>query len=42
VDREVVSDQGLVTSRKPDDIPKFNKAMLAEFGKLTAGSKKAA
>ena len=25
VDREVVVDQGLVTSRKPDDIPAFNR-----------------
>jgi protease I len=28
VDREVVEDDGLVTSRKPDDIPAFNKKML--------------
>jgi protease I len=31
VDREVVVDQGLVTSRKPDDIPAFNKKMIEEF-----------
>ena len=31
VDREVVVDQGLVTSRKPDDIPAFNKKMFEEF-----------
>jgi protease I len=31
VDREVVADRGLVTSRKPDDLPAFCKAMLAEF-----------
>ena len=31
VDREVVTDQGLVTSRKPDDIPAFNRKMLEEF-----------
>jgi protease I len=31
VDREVVGDQGLVTSRKPDDIPAFNKKMIEEF-----------
>lgn len=31
VDREVVVDQGLVTSRKPDDIPAFNDKMLEEF-----------
>jgi protease I len=31
VDREVVTDMGLVTSRKPDDIPAFNAKMLEEF-----------
>jgi protease I len=31
VDEEVVVDQGLVTSRKPDDIPAFNAKMLEEF-----------
>ena len=31
VDREVVTDEGLVTSRKPQDIPAFNKKMLEEF-----------
>jgi protease I len=31
VDREVVTDMGLVTSRKPDDIPAFNSKMLEEF-----------
>jgi protease I len=31
VDEEVVVDHGLVTSRKPDDIPAFNKKMIAEF-----------
>ena len=29
--REVVVDQGLVTSRKPDDIPAFNEKMIEEF-----------
>ncbi len=28
VDQEVVTDNGLVTSRKPDDIPAFNKKMI--------------
>jgi putative intracellular protease/amidase len=28
VDREVVNDGNLVTSRKPDDLPVFNKAMI--------------
>ena len=31
LDREVVTDQGLVTSRKPDDIPAFNRKMIEEF-----------
>ena len=31
VDREVVTDQGLVTSRKPDDIPAFNRKMVEEI-----------
>ena len=31
VDREVVTDQGLVTSRKPADIPAFNAKMIEEF-----------
>lgn len=31
VDRTVVVDQGLVTSRNPDDLPAFNKKMLEEF-----------
>lgn len=31
VDSEVFVDNGLVTSRKPDDIPAFNKKMIEEF-----------
>lgn len=31
VDQEVVVDNGLVTSRKPDDIPAFNAKMIEEF-----------
>ena len=31
VDEEVVVDDGIVTSRKPDDIPAFNKKMIEEF-----------
>ena len=42
VDQEVVTDNGLVTSRKPDDIPAFNKKMIEEFGEgvhaATAGT----
>lgn len=32
IDQEVVTDQGLVTSRKPDDIPAFSKKMIEEIG----------
>jgi protease I len=32
-DEEVVVDQGLVSSRKPQDIPAFNREMLGVFGK---------
>jgi protease I len=31
VDEQVVVDQGLVTSRKPDDLPAFNRRMIEEF-----------
>jgi protease I len=31
VDEECVVDNGLVTSRKPDDIPAFNRKMIEEF-----------
>ena len=31
VDEEVHVDQGLVTSRKPDDLPAFNKKLIEEF-----------
>jgi protease I len=33
VDQEVVVDGNLVTSRKPDDIPAFNRELLKLFGK---------
>jgi len=32
VDREVVVDDNLITSRKPDDIPAFNRELLAKLG----------
>ncbi|MDX6475751.1 MAG: protease [Gaiellaceae bacterium] len=35
VDEEVVVDSGLVTSRKPDDLPAFNKKMVEEFAEGT-------
>jgi deglycase len=31
VDRDVIVDNGLITSRKPDDIPAFNQKMIEEF-----------
>ncbi len=31
VDEEVVVDRGIVSSRKPDDIPAFNRKMIEEF-----------
>jgi protease I len=31
VDQEVIVDNGLVTSRKPDDLPAFNRKMIEEF-----------
>jgi protease I len=31
VDEQVVTDSGLVTSRKPDDIPAFNSKLVEEF-----------
>lgn len=33
IDQEVVADQGLVTSRRPDDIPAFNREMIRSFRK---------
>jgi protease I len=35
VDREVVVDQGLVTSRKPDDLPAFSAKIVEEFAEGT-------
>jgi protease I len=35
VDQEVVTDNGLITSRKPDDIPAFNRKMIEEFAEGT-------
>jgi protease I len=35
VDEEVVVDRNLVSSRKPDDIPAFNREMIALFSGVT-------
>ncbi len=42
VDREVVTDNGLVTSRKPADIPAFNRKMIEEFAEGRHTSRHAA
>jgi protease I len=39
VDSEVVTDGILVTSRKPDEIPAFNRQMIEQFEKRFADSK---
>ena len=36
VDQEAVVDDNLVTSRNPDDIPAFNRAMIELFGRVSA------
>ncbi|WP_294332502.1 type 1 glutamine amidotransferase domain-containing protein [uncultured Sphingomonas sp.] len=36
VDQEVVTDRNLITSRKPDDIPAFNRAVLAALEEVSA------
>lgn len=41
VDEEVVRDRNWVSSRKPDDIPAFNREMLKLFGELRRNSKAA-
>jgi protease I len=42
VDEAVVVDQGLVSSRKPDDIPQFNAKMIEEFAKGRHAAERAA
>lgn len=42
VDQEVVVDQGLVTSRKPDDIPAFNPEIIKLFASARGRSRQAA
>ena len=42
VDQEVVTDNGLVTSRNPDDIPAFNEKMIEEFSEGKHNAQKAA
>ncbi len=42
VDEEVVTDRGIVTSRKPDDIRAFNKKMIEEFAEGAQPGRRAA
>ena len=42
VDKEAVTDGNLVTARKPDDIPAFNRAMIELFSKETQQKRPAA
>jgi protease I len=39
LDEEVVVDENLLTSRKPDDLPAFNREMIALFGQHQAGKR---
>jgi protease I len=34
VDREVVTDGQFISSRKPDDLPAFNRTLIEALGKL--------
>jgi protease I len=40
VDREVVADNGLITSRKPADIPAFNRKVIEQFAESKQRQKK--
>ena len=40
VDLEVVDDDGIVTSRKPDDIPAFNATMIEQFAAGSRGGRR--
>src|SRR6185503_14541597 len=42
VDRDVVVDDGLITSRKPADIPAFNKKMIERFAEGRHSQRRAA
>ncbi len=42
LDQEVVTDQGLVSSRKPDDIPAFSRKLVEEIAEGSHASRKAA
>lgn len=40
VDKEVIVSNGVVTSRKPDDIPAFNREMIGLFSQGAAGARR--
>lgn len=42
VDKEVVNEDGVVTSRKPDDLPAFNREMISLFGEFQQKQSKSA
>ena len=42
VDEEVVVDESLVTSRRPDDIPSYNREMIRLFGTIRQKAQHAA
>jgi protease I len=42
VDEEVVTDNGIITSRSPEDIPAFNRKMVREFGEAEERTRSAA
>jgi protease I len=41
VDQEVVQDKNWISSRKPDDIPAFNKKILSVFGQAKSSAQTA-
>jgi protease I len=42
VDQEVVVDKGIVSSRKPDDIPAFSRKLIEEIAEGSHASRRAA
>jgi len=42
IDEQVVTDGNLVSSRKPDDLPAFNRAMIDLFSRRAGERSKAA
>jgi protease I len=42
VDQEVVADRGIVSSRKPDDIPAFSRKLIEEIAEGRHAQRRAA